>query len=325
MSESQLSVGHAFTDSAQTSEPTDQSLTVVFTVSDAGEIEYVSPHVTDLGDRPRAAFGGAHLSRFIRLLSQGPLCVEELCGQSVPSAYEIEFQTAEGSWEPATLSLVQSTNHTATVEIELERCISDEQLVSLLAHDLRNPLSSALAYAELLQFEEATATRIDSVVESLHRMEEIIQDVRDLSKTGVVEPADSISLERTARKAWSHIDCEGTNLAAEGDISLRADESQLQRALENLLRNAVDHGGSDVDVTVGPLDSQQGFYIADDGHGIPEADRDRIFEFGFSSSLDGTGFGLPIVERIITAHGWSLAALESTTGGARFEIATKTE
>jgi PAS domain S-box-containing protein len=79
---------------------------------------------------------------------------------------------------------------------------------------------------------------------------------------------------------------------------------------------AVDDG--DVTIRVGPLDD--GFYVADDGPGIPVAERDAVFESGFSTSSGGSGFGLAIVEQIATAHGWDVAIRESWAGGARFEV-----
>ena len=71
-------------------------------------------------------------------------------------------------------------------------------------------------------------------------------------------------------------------------------------------------------VTVGPLDD--GFFVADDGPGIPADERDQVFEYGYTTDRDGTGYGLPIVERIADAHGWSVRATESDAGGAQFEI-----
>ena len=78
--------------------------------------------------------------------------------------------------------------------------------------------------------------------------------------------------------------------------------------------------GSGVTITIGELDDGTGFYVEDDGPGIPEADRERIFEGGYSTSDSGTGFGLRIVERIADAHGWRVRATEGTEGGARFEF-----
>lgn len=88
--------------------------------------------------------------------------------------------------------------------------------------------------------------------------------------------------------------------------------------LENLFRNAVEHGGPDVTVEVGAL--EDGFFVEDDGPGIPSDARDEVFDVGYSSADDGSGFGLSIVRRIATAHGWDISVTEGTDGGARFEI-----
>jgi len=74
-----------------------------------------------------------------------------------------------------------------------------------------------------------------------------------------------------------------------------------------------------VTVTVGAIDGR-GFYVADDGPGIPEEDREDVLESGYTTSQDGTGFGLAIVSEIAEAHGWSVEVTESGAGGARFEI-----
>jgi signal transduction histidine kinase len=78
-------------------------------------------------------------------------------------------------------------------------------------------------------------------------------------------------------------------------------------------------GGSEtVTVTVGTL--EDGFYVADDGPGIPTEERADVFYVGFTGTDDGTGFGLTIVERVVHAHGWDIHATASEDGGARFEI-----
>jgi PAS domain S-box-containing protein len=76
--------------------------------------------------------------------------------------------------------------------------------------------------------------------------------------------------------------------------------------------------GTGVTVTVGTTGG--GFYVADDGPGVPEADHEALFEAGYSTDDDGSGFGLAIVDRIAEAHGWSVDVAESADGGARFEI-----
>ena len=71
-------------------------------------------------------------------------------------------------------------------------------------------------------------------------------------------------------------------------------------------------------ITVGDL--EDGFYVADDGPGIPADERTDVFDRGYSTAEEGTGFGLAIVREIVDAHGWSVRATESEAGGARFEI-----
>lgn len=57
-----------------------------------------------------------------------------------------------------------------------------------------------------------------------------------------------------------------------------------------------------------------------DGSAIPDEKKDQIFETGFTTNRQGTGFGLAIIKRIVNAHGWSISVTDSRDGGARFEI-----
>ena len=82
-------------------------------------------------------------------------------------------------------------------------------------------------------------------------------------------------------------------------------------------RSKADKGG-DVTITVGTL--SDGFYVADDGPGIPESEHERIFEAGYSTNDGGTGLGLTIVRDVVESHGWEIEVGESEAGGARFEI-----
>ena len=97
-----------------------------------------------------------------------------------------------------------------------------------------------------------------------------------------------------------------------------ADESRLQQLFENLFRNAVEHAGPDVRVTVGA--TTDGLYVADTGPGIPPSKRERVFETGYTTEGKGTGFGLSIVQQIAAGHGWEIQVTEADGGGARFDI-----
>jgi len=87
---------------------------------------------------------------------------------------------------------------------------------------------------------------------------------------------------------------------------------------ENLYRNAIEHGGDGVTIRVGT--SNGGFFVEDTGPGIPADERDDVFESGYTTNEDGTGFGLAIVKRVVEAHGWEITVTEGSDGGARFEV-----
>jgi signal transduction histidine kinase len=106
-------------------------------------------------------------------------------------------------------------------------------------------------------------------------------------------------------------------VATEGVVS--ADPERLGSLFENLFRNAVEHGGAD---RVRVADRETGFVVDDDGSGVPEETRERVFDRGFTTNEDGTGLGLAIVESIADAHGWSARVEESPAGGARFGFET---
>jgi len=90
--------------------------------------------------------------------------------------------------------------------------------------------------------------------------------------------------------------------------------------MENLFRNAIEHGSEEGTIRVGALADGTGFYVADNGPGIPEDERVDVFESGYSTAEAGTGFGLAIVREITAAHGWEVGVAESHDGGTRFEI-----
>jgi len=223
-----------------------------------------------------------------------------------------------------TVGVVRNVSDRKERERELER--QNERLAefaNVVSHDLRNPLNVAKAEAEMLG-EQFDHERLDHLQTAHGRMEAIIEDVLTLARQGeaVEDPADA-SLERVAEGAWTNVSSPRATLSVEADVTFPADARRLQRLLENLFRNAVEHGGGDVTVTLGPLDARYGFYVADDGPGMSEDEREDAFESGYTTDADGTGFGLAIVRRIADAHGWSVTLVDGAAGGARFEFAER--
>jgi PAS domain S-box-containing protein len=223
-----------------------------------------------------------------------------------------------------------------------------EKLVSTVSHDLRNPLTVAQGRLQLAR-SECDSDDLDSAAASIDRTIELVDELLTLARqardVGDIEP---VALDAVVARCWGNVATADATLHVELDRRIRADPSRLGQLLENLIRNAVEHGstgsqsrtddavehgatstpsetddavehgGDDVTVTVGELDD--GFYVADDGPGIPADEREQVREPGYSTDDDGAGFGLSIVHDIVTAHGWTLSITESEAGGARFEI-----
>ena len=101
-------------------------------------------------------------------------------------------------------------------------------------------------------------------------------------------------------------------------MTVDADVDRLTQLFENLFRNAVEHGGPDVSVLVDTCEG--GFFVADNGPGIPAEKRAEVFKQGVTGSETGTGYGLSIVTDIVEGHGWGIEVGESDAGGARFEV-----
>jgi PAS domain S-box-containing protein len=193
-----------------------------------------------------------------------------------------------------------------------------EELAGIVSHDLRNPLRVADGRVALLR-DERESDHLDDVARALDRMDALIEDVLTLARGGErVEATDTVELASVAESGWQTVNTDRAALETDADLRIEADRSRLRQLFENLYRNAVEHGGDGVTVSVGAIDG--GFYVADTGSGIPKADREEIFEMGYSTDEAGTGLGLGIVEQVADAHGWDLAVTESTQGGARFEI-----
>ncbi len=193
-----------------------------------------------------------------------------------------------------------------------------ETVASIISHDLRNPLNVCTGHLELAR-EECDSEHLDRVGSSLDRSIAIIEDMLTIVKQGKsIEGVTPVSLEALAGKCEQNVETADADIRLESDCAFEADADRVRHILENLFRNAAEHGGPDVTVRVGRLDD--GFYVADDGPGIAPGQREEVFEVGYSNSSEGTGFGLPIVEQVADSHGWDVTVTESRDGGARFEI-----
>jgi len=236
-----------------------------------------------------------------------------------------------------------------------------EEFASIISHDLRNPLNVADGYLELVR-EDYDDERLEQVADAHDRMSQIIEETLTLARQGqVIDDAEPVDLATLAEDSWNTVDTGEATLEITDTTAVRADPTGLRQLFENLFRNSVEHGstgdrnaeraedavehgsadnptesndagerdstderGPGAGLTVRVGTTENGFYVADDGPGIPPEERERVLEPGYTSKEGGTGFGLPIVARVVDAHGWELRLADSDAGGARFEVTTST-
>lgn len=220
-----------------------------------------------------------------------------------------------------TVGVVRDISDRLAREDELERQNERlEEFVSVVSHDLRNPLSVAQGYMELIR-EDPEPEYVREAEDALDRMGELIEDLLMLARQGqTVGEVEEVDLREVVDRAWSNLSSSDAELVVEENLGVvMADDGRVVQLLENLFRNAVEHAGTDVRVRVGGLEDGV-MFVEDDGPGIPREERDAVFEHGYTTAKSGTGFGLSIVKRIAEAHGWTVSVAEGSEGGARFEV-----
>lgn len=242
--------------------------------------------------------------------------------------YDTEPRTGQFSeWEVTLVDLLSRW-----VSYELQRQEATERLhtqneklnrfASIVSHDLRNPLNVLQGTLELAE-ESGDAEHFEQCHAAIERMDSLIDDLLALALAGeTIDETGPVNLASRAEDGWGTVETKRATLQVETTNTVLADGSRLQQLLENLVRNAVEHGGEAVTITIG--DRSDGFYVADDGEGIPEDDREDLFDYGYTTAPDGTGFGLAIVEEIADAHDWEIHVTEGSDGGARFDVTNVT-
>jgi PAS domain S-box-containing protein len=216
------------------------------------------------------------------------------------------------------------------------------QLVGMFAHDLKTPVVAAagllrrLAQGKVGELAEAQATYVEIISREITRLEKLINNFLDYVRLDLhlITPLPSaIQLEEACQEAMSQIqplaDDKGITLQTEfppDPLVLQADPLLLQRALANLLENAIKYSPPESLVTleVRDLPEEVQFSVKDRGPGITPADQTHLFELlyrGQNAGVEsGLGLGLAIVKRIIDAHGGRIWVESSKGHGATFHF-----
>jgi signal transduction histidine kinase len=217
---------------------------------------------------------------------------------------------------------------------------SQREFVADASHELRTPLTVIRGQLEVLAANDAPSAAEVRRVELLVRAEiaRINRLVDDLLLLAQAEQTDFLRSQPIELGAFVAELWDGISLTASRDFelgpvprgSLRADPDRVAQALRNLARNAIEHTAPDAGVVRLEVQQLAGdrirFAVIDDGPGIPESERERIFERfhrtdqGRARSAGGAGLGLAIVRAIAEAHGGYVRAIAEDGAGARVEL-----
>ena len=261
-------------------------------------------------------------------------------GERIPSENNLAILPSQERTFTGTAGVIRDIHERKEREQRLS------EFASVVSHDLRNPLNVVQGRIELVQ-QTGELAHLDAAADATERMEQLISDLLTLARQGEsVGTLTTIDLSTAATQAWDNVGTVGATLEIDGTETLEADPERFRELFENLFRNSIEHGRPEayeeivsepdrrppddtlhqltVTVGTGASDSEDGhgFYVADDGKGIPTEEREDVFARGYTTTTGGTGFGLAIVEDIAAAHGWSVEVTESEGGGARFEFRT---
>lgn len=200
------------------------------------------------------------------------------------------------------------------------------------SHDLQSPLAAIRAEVETQLAEDpaTAAALLRRVLAETREMEALVQNLLYLARLddGIASPQspvdlDDVVLEEAARlRDTTEVRLRTERVSGGPVLGNRAD---LRRAVRNLLENAVRHARASVDLRLSATDGVVHLVVADDGDGVPPADRERIFDRFYKADAardrgaGGSGLGLPIARAIAEAHGGALELAEADRG-ARFEL-----
>jgi signal transduction histidine kinase len=190
------------------------------------------------------------------------------------------------------------------------------------SHELRSPLARIRMAVELLGDEhEALKARMARDVGELDSLIEEMLTASRLQSVGLPERVEEVDLLGLCAEEASRVEVE----AAGAPVTVRGDARLLRRLVRNLLDNALRHGGgAGLEVWAGPEGDQAVLRVCDRGPGVPEAERERIFDPFYQApgapAAGGSGLGLALVREIARHHGGDVRCLARKGGGACFRV-----
>lgn len=220
--------------------------------------------------------------------------------------------------------------------VQSERLAAIGQMVTGLAHESRNAFQRSQACLDMLALEVSDAPDALSLVEKIQKaldhLHHLYEEVRDYAAPIQLKRAQA-DLAEIWRETWSHLELfrggkDVRLFERTGDIDLKCevDRHAIEQVLRNIFENAIHACPEPGEITIHcrdlVLDKQPALEvrIGDNGAGIRNIDRERIFDPFYTTKTKGTGLGLAIVKRLVVAHGGTLTVDDADSGGTAMVI-----
>ncbi len=279
--------------------------------------------------------------RYRKIVNRTEISIRRNDGERVDLGISTSYLLEAAGWFKGIIVLFTDLTETKRLQrdVELSRQMAAlGELTAGVVHELRNPLAAISGMAELLLRDmgdqDACSKKVAHILDEVSLLDETVGrflafarpfelKLKEVDLREVIDRALAICCANFNGKQV-HI----TTAFDDGVKPVRGDSEKLAQAVVNLVNNAADAvgDGGTVSITVSSdrcEDTQQErtvFRITDDGPGIPEDDKDKVFQPFFTQKDDGTGLGLAIVHRIVTAHGGTINLEDGHERGATFKI-----
>ena len=248
----------------------------------------------------------------------------------------VNISTQAFDSEPGQILLITDVSETRQLQEQisgLKRASAMGEMASAMAHQIRTPLSSALLYVSNLGVkgidEERRKRFMKKTMSSLHHLETLVEEMLLFSRGGRLN-ASPVTLSEVINdfvEQQEQIveDC-NLNISLKNNINdeqINLSTDAFKSSLQNLINNACQAAEDDVNITI-DLESSQSdqvqLTIRDDGPGIPDSVKARIFEPFVTTRENGTGLGLAVVDSVIRAHKGSINVKDADDKGTCFTI-----
>jgi signal transduction histidine kinase len=200
---------------------------------------------------------------------------------------------------------------------------SQRQLLSAVGHDLRTPITAMRINIEFVTDSELR----DRLERNLEELQELTEAVLSAAKGAGGEPKRNVDLAALIESLCADLDDMGKPVAwrPRDPAPMNCRPNELRRATRNLIENAIAYG-KDASVSVNTVENGYEIVVEDNGPGIPEEDRQRVFEpfvrleISRNTETGGTGLGLTLVRAIAAGHGGTVTLENRAGGGLRARL-----